>query len=182
MSSYTFLIRHIPCKIVAADFEMAMNSLGLDSSRYAVSMPSQEQRSGAAYRPGNFGYGFVSCQQQADAEAFVAAFQGYQFENVSSSKRLFIEPSTSRRTRAARRTPAVPESHASFPAGRAHASASTVDESRNHHERHLCDYTSANGSIDAGLSRARSSNFNLRLSAPPAGSEVPLTRLCHVFQ
>eukprot|EP00928_Gymnodinium_smaydae_P050364 TRINITY_DN3391_c0_g1_i9.p1 TRINITY_DN3391_c0_g1~~TRINITY_DN3391_c0_g1_i9.p1 ORF type:complete len:229 (+),score=23.22 TRINITY_DN3391_c0_g1_i9:64-750(+) len=227
MSVYTFLVRHIPCKIVAADFQSAMSSLGLDSSRYQVSMPTQEQRPGVAYRPGNFGYGFVACHGEEDAQAFVNAFQSFQFENVKSHKRLLIEPSTSKRTRASRRTAVAPGSSGSVVAGRApalasfgkengahhgqlfdsaHAWASFSKESRAHHGQPF-DSTHARASFrnksrahqgqpfDAAFAKGRrlealrgvsaaeddvqTSNPHLHMSVPPAGSEVPPTRLCH---
>eukprot|EP00928_Gymnodinium_smaydae_P050363 TRINITY_DN3391_c0_g1_i7.p1 TRINITY_DN3391_c0_g1~~TRINITY_DN3391_c0_g1_i7.p1 ORF type:complete len:204 (+),score=21.95 TRINITY_DN3391_c0_g1_i7:59-613(+) len=183
-----------------------MSSLGLDSSRYQVSMPTQEQRPGVAYRPGNFGYGFVACHGEEDAQAFVNAFQGFQFENVKSHKRLLIEPSTSKRTRASRRTAIAPGSSGSSDAGRAHALASYGKESRAHHgqpfdsihawasfrnesrdyDGQFFDSAFAKGrrlEVLHGVSAAeydvQTSNLHLHMSAPPAGSEVPPTRLCH---
>eukprot|EP00928_Gymnodinium_smaydae_P081603 TRINITY_DN6508_c0_g2_i1.p1 TRINITY_DN6508_c0_g2~~TRINITY_DN6508_c0_g2_i1.p1 ORF type:complete len:195 (-),score=24.91 TRINITY_DN6508_c0_g2_i1:318-902(-) len=185
MSTYTFLVRHIPCKIVAADFESAMNSLGLDSSRYEVSMPSQEKRPGVSYRPGNFGYGFVVCQGEADAAAFVNSFQGYQFENVNSNKRLLVEPSTSKRTRTSLRSATARGSSGSFAAGYSYASGSSGHE-RCAHEGQLFDSAFAEcrrlevlGGGDAAKYDVQTSNLNLHTSAPPAGCEVPPTRLCH---
>eukprot|EP00928_Gymnodinium_smaydae_P050360 TRINITY_DN3391_c0_g1_i10.p1 TRINITY_DN3391_c0_g1~~TRINITY_DN3391_c0_g1_i10.p1 ORF type:complete len:164 (+),score=19.79 TRINITY_DN3391_c0_g1_i10:59-493(+) len=143
-----------------------MSSLGLDSSRYQLSMQTQEQRPGpgVAYRPGNIRYAFIACHGEADAQAFVNAFQGFQFENVKSHKRLLIEPSTSKRKR---------------------AWASFSNESRAHRGQDI-DVVFAEGrrlEVNRGFNAAeydvQTSNLHLHTSAPPACSEVPPTRLCH---
>eukprot|EP00928_Gymnodinium_smaydae_P066123 TRINITY_DN49183_c0_g1_i1.p1 TRINITY_DN49183_c0_g1~~TRINITY_DN49183_c0_g1_i1.p1 ORF type:complete len:187 (-),score=25.56 TRINITY_DN49183_c0_g1_i1:198-758(-) len=81
-------IRHIPCKILDADFQQAMHEAGLDAARYSLYLPKRKGRRGQF---NNFGYGFATCNQRGDAEAFLGVFQGYQFENIQSSKRLLIE-------------------------------------------------------------------------------------------
>eukprot|EP00928_Gymnodinium_smaydae_P037244 TRINITY_DN25885_c0_g1_i2.p1 TRINITY_DN25885_c0_g1~~TRINITY_DN25885_c0_g1_i2.p1 ORF type:complete len:189 (-),score=15.39 TRINITY_DN25885_c0_g1_i2:108-674(-) len=98
MASVTLCVRHIPCKILETDFKKIMSEVGLDVSRYDVSFPGQEERPGKAQRGGNFGFGFVMCYHQADADAFISVFQGFQFKDVNSQKRLLVELSTSRRT------------------------------------------------------------------------------------
>eukprot|EP00928_Gymnodinium_smaydae_P003284 TRINITY_DN11179_c0_g1_i2.p1 TRINITY_DN11179_c0_g1~~TRINITY_DN11179_c0_g1_i2.p1 ORF type:complete len:203 (+),score=22.71 TRINITY_DN11179_c0_g1_i2:114-722(+) len=39
----------------------------------------------------NFGYGFVTCSRNEDAEAFARVFQGFQFSDIDSDKRMLVE-------------------------------------------------------------------------------------------
>eukprot|EP00928_Gymnodinium_smaydae_P055957 TRINITY_DN3941_c1_g1_i1.p1 TRINITY_DN3941_c1_g1~~TRINITY_DN3941_c1_g1_i1.p1 ORF type:complete len:226 (+),score=30.98 TRINITY_DN3941_c1_g1_i1:56-733(+) len=84
-------IRHIPCKILESDFGDAMAAFRLDTYRYELYLPKRKGRKG---QYNNFGYGFVTCGQKQDADAFARAFQGFRFQSVQSHKKLYIEPAS----------------------------------------------------------------------------------------
>eukprot|EP00928_Gymnodinium_smaydae_P091362 TRINITY_DN7507_c0_g1_i3.p1 TRINITY_DN7507_c0_g1~~TRINITY_DN7507_c0_g1_i3.p1 ORF type:complete len:164 (+),score=17.52 TRINITY_DN7507_c0_g1_i3:23-514(+) len=89
MALYTQLcIRPVPCKILEGEFLDILHDQGLDVFRYRVYFP---KRIGPRGRKINFGYGFVTCQRDADAEAFRRTFQGFHFDHVESTKRLLVE-------------------------------------------------------------------------------------------
>eukprot|EP00928_Gymnodinium_smaydae_P091361 TRINITY_DN7507_c0_g1_i1.p1 TRINITY_DN7507_c0_g1~~TRINITY_DN7507_c0_g1_i1.p1 ORF type:complete len:184 (+),score=9.33 TRINITY_DN7507_c0_g1_i1:43-552(+) len=81
-------IRHVPCKILESEFLDLIRGQGLDVAHYRVYFPKRPGRQG---RRNNVGYGFVTCQREADAEAFARTFQGFHFDHVQSTKRLLVE-------------------------------------------------------------------------------------------
>eukprot|EP00928_Gymnodinium_smaydae_P095375 TRINITY_DN8199_c0_g2_i1.p1 TRINITY_DN8199_c0_g2~~TRINITY_DN8199_c0_g2_i1.p1 ORF type:complete len:178 (-),score=20.43 TRINITY_DN8199_c0_g2_i1:390-923(-) len=93
MAPIKLCIRHVPCKILKADFEDIIIAQGLDISRYGVSIPGRvHPRHG---RMNNFGFGFVHCQREEDVEAFTLVFQGFHFDGILSKKRLLVEAARS---------------------------------------------------------------------------------------
>eukprot|EP00928_Gymnodinium_smaydae_P078535 TRINITY_DN6262_c1_g2_i1.p1 TRINITY_DN6262_c1_g2~~TRINITY_DN6262_c1_g2_i1.p1 ORF type:complete len:256 (+),score=31.91 TRINITY_DN6262_c1_g2_i1:39-806(+) len=101
-SSGTFVLhlRHVPCKVLEADLMDAMRAAGLDSPRYNVYFPKRPGRHGVM---NNFGYGFVTCREQEDADVFTRLFQGFQFANIQSDKRMLVEPTREARPMGPRR-------------------------------------------------------------------------------
>eukprot|EP00928_Gymnodinium_smaydae_P028533 TRINITY_DN21731_c0_g2_i1.p1 TRINITY_DN21731_c0_g2~~TRINITY_DN21731_c0_g2_i1.p1 ORF type:complete len:203 (-),score=20.22 TRINITY_DN21731_c0_g2_i1:126-734(-) len=92
MAGFILHVRNVPCKVLEADFANAIQQVGLDESRYEIYFPKKLGRQG---RYNNFGYGFVECSGEEDAEVFTRALQGFRFENIDSCKRLVIEPANS---------------------------------------------------------------------------------------
>eukprot|EP00928_Gymnodinium_smaydae_P021127 TRINITY_DN18221_c0_g1_i1.p1 TRINITY_DN18221_c0_g1~~TRINITY_DN18221_c0_g1_i1.p1 ORF type:complete len:186 (-),score=23.06 TRINITY_DN18221_c0_g1_i1:235-768(-) len=88
MAGIMLYVRHLPCKVLETKFSETIDELGLCSQRFRLWIP---KRRGLG-KTNNFGYGFVTCSCASDAEAFIRTFQGYQFENIQSSKKLSIEP------------------------------------------------------------------------------------------
>eukprot|EP00928_Gymnodinium_smaydae_P048702 TRINITY_DN32601_c0_g1_i2.p1 TRINITY_DN32601_c0_g1~~TRINITY_DN32601_c0_g1_i2.p1 ORF type:complete len:143 (+),score=13.28 TRINITY_DN32601_c0_g1_i2:64-429(+) len=87
MAEIVLYVRHLPCKILNAEFSDIMDALGLDSRCFHLRIPTRRSRS----KTNNFGYGFVTCSRRSDAEAFVRTFHGFQFENIQTCKRLSVE-------------------------------------------------------------------------------------------
>eukprot|EP00928_Gymnodinium_smaydae_P078533 TRINITY_DN6262_c0_g2_i3.p1 TRINITY_DN6262_c0_g2~~TRINITY_DN6262_c0_g2_i3.p1 ORF type:complete len:227 (+),score=33.56 TRINITY_DN6262_c0_g2_i3:58-681(+) len=88
MAAMILHLRHIPCKVLETDFRAIVQELGLDESRYEVFFPKRARRT---RRFNNFGYGFVTCNGQEDAEAFARTMDGYRFEHIDSRKQLVVE-------------------------------------------------------------------------------------------
>eukprot|EP00928_Gymnodinium_smaydae_P058028 TRINITY_DN4123_c0_g1_i1.p1 TRINITY_DN4123_c0_g1~~TRINITY_DN4123_c0_g1_i1.p1 ORF type:complete len:230 (-),score=22.14 TRINITY_DN4123_c0_g1_i1:298-888(-) len=80
-------VRHLPCKVLEAELTAAMAEAGLAAWRYNVSIPKRTSRG----KSNNYGYGFVICQEDSDAMAFIQAFHGFRFENIQSGKQLSVE-------------------------------------------------------------------------------------------
>eukprot|EP00928_Gymnodinium_smaydae_P062043 TRINITY_DN4598_c0_g1_i3.p1 TRINITY_DN4598_c0_g1~~TRINITY_DN4598_c0_g1_i3.p1 ORF type:complete len:264 (+),score=16.78 TRINITY_DN4598_c0_g1_i3:18-809(+) len=95
-------VRHVPCQVLEADLKNAISAFGLDAARYDVYFPKQPGR-GRKGRTSNFGYGFVTCGSQADADVFTRVFQGFQFAHIQSSKRMLVETSHEQRPMGPRR-------------------------------------------------------------------------------
>eukprot|EP00928_Gymnodinium_smaydae_P056763 TRINITY_DN40090_c0_g1_i1.p1 TRINITY_DN40090_c0_g1~~TRINITY_DN40090_c0_g1_i1.p1 ORF type:complete len:230 (-),score=19.91 TRINITY_DN40090_c0_g1_i1:228-848(-) len=87
----TLCLRNLPCKILEDDFGHIMFERGLDVSSYSLHFPKRKGRRG---QWNNFGYGFVTCWRDEDADVFVRLFQDYRFEGVASAKTLRIELGT----------------------------------------------------------------------------------------
>eukprot|EP00928_Gymnodinium_smaydae_P078540 TRINITY_DN6262_c1_g6_i1.p1 TRINITY_DN6262_c1_g6~~TRINITY_DN6262_c1_g6_i1.p1 ORF type:complete len:210 (+),score=16.29 TRINITY_DN6262_c1_g6_i1:41-631(+) len=85
----TLCLRNLPCKVLEPDLE-EMTAMLSDTSQYTFYLPKKPGRKG---RMNNFGYGFVTCSQQQDADDFTRLFQGFQFSKIDSDKRILIEPS-----------------------------------------------------------------------------------------
>eukprot|EP00928_Gymnodinium_smaydae_P056875 TRINITY_DN40172_c0_g1_i1.p1 TRINITY_DN40172_c0_g1~~TRINITY_DN40172_c0_g1_i1.p1 ORF type:complete len:188 (+),score=12.07 TRINITY_DN40172_c0_g1_i1:73-636(+) len=186
MDAYTFNVRHIPCKIVEADIKRAMDTLGLDSSRYDVSLPVSKPRPGKAQRAGNFGYGFVVCHGREDAEAFLNVFQGYQFQDVNSSKRILVELSSSKRTLASCRLKNSPEPMHPLAVDQVLATAPADDERRSHDGRQFFESAPASSGSVPRLRSANGTchnveglNFDGQPVGPPAACDLPATRWCN---
>eukprot|EP00928_Gymnodinium_smaydae_P069529 TRINITY_DN5303_c0_g1_i1.p1 TRINITY_DN5303_c0_g1~~TRINITY_DN5303_c0_g1_i1.p1 ORF type:complete len:269 (+),score=25.20 TRINITY_DN5303_c0_g1_i1:61-807(+) len=94
-------LRHVPCKVLEADLSDAIGALGLDASRYDVYFPKRAGRRGVM---NNFGYGFVTCREQEDAELFSRSFQGFRFPNIQTDKRMIVEPKAGHRPMGLRRS------------------------------------------------------------------------------
>eukprot|EP00928_Gymnodinium_smaydae_P020405 TRINITY_DN17886_c0_g1_i2.p1 TRINITY_DN17886_c0_g1~~TRINITY_DN17886_c0_g1_i2.p1 ORF type:complete len:170 (+),score=9.93 TRINITY_DN17886_c0_g1_i2:71-580(+) len=92
MAPIKLCVRNIPCKLLDADMEHAITMHGLDPRRYELQLPKRSRRHG---RMNNFGYGFLTCQQEQDADLFIRIFQGYRFDHIQSVKRLSIEAALS---------------------------------------------------------------------------------------
>eukprot|EP00928_Gymnodinium_smaydae_P062042 TRINITY_DN4598_c0_g1_i2.p1 TRINITY_DN4598_c0_g1~~TRINITY_DN4598_c0_g1_i2.p1 ORF type:complete len:264 (+),score=25.82 TRINITY_DN4598_c0_g1_i2:18-809(+) len=95
-------VRHVPCQVLEADLTNAISALGLDAARYDVYFPKQPGR-GRKARMSNFGYGFVTCRSQVDADVFTREFQGFQFAHIQSSKKMLVEPTHEQRPMGPRR-------------------------------------------------------------------------------
>eukprot|EP00928_Gymnodinium_smaydae_P100313 TRINITY_DN9817_c1_g1_i3.p1 TRINITY_DN9817_c1_g1~~TRINITY_DN9817_c1_g1_i3.p1 ORF type:complete len:202 (+),score=32.48 TRINITY_DN9817_c1_g1_i3:31-606(+) len=88
MDAVVLHVKNVPCKVLEADLLEVMQQVGLHVSRYELYFPKKIGRQG---RYNNFGYGFVSCRAQDDAEAFARALHGFRFEHIRSNKQLVIE-------------------------------------------------------------------------------------------
>eukprot|EP00928_Gymnodinium_smaydae_P065824 TRINITY_DN48916_c0_g1_i1.p1 TRINITY_DN48916_c0_g1~~TRINITY_DN48916_c0_g1_i1.p1 ORF type:complete len:224 (-),score=33.43 TRINITY_DN48916_c0_g1_i1:175-807(-) len=89
MSQIILCIRNVPCRVLETQFLATMQELGLDTSRYEIFFPKRPRRQRRRYN--NFGYGFVECSGQEDAEAFARAMHVYRFEHIDSHKQLLVE-------------------------------------------------------------------------------------------
>eukprot|EP00928_Gymnodinium_smaydae_P100312 TRINITY_DN9817_c0_g1_i2.p1 TRINITY_DN9817_c0_g1~~TRINITY_DN9817_c0_g1_i2.p1 ORF type:complete len:217 (+),score=31.31 TRINITY_DN9817_c0_g1_i2:43-651(+) len=97
MATVVLVVRNVPCKVLEADLREVMQKVGLRVSRYELCFPKKPGRHG---RFNNFGYGFVTCCEQGDAEDFARALHGFRFEHINSSKQLVIELERSGQSRA----------------------------------------------------------------------------------
>eukprot|EP00928_Gymnodinium_smaydae_P078532 TRINITY_DN6262_c0_g2_i2.p1 TRINITY_DN6262_c0_g2~~TRINITY_DN6262_c0_g2_i2.p1 ORF type:complete len:218 (+),score=38.33 TRINITY_DN6262_c0_g2_i2:32-655(+) len=88
MAEIILHVRNIPCKVVETSLRDTMQEVGLDVSRYEIYLP---KKLGRQARYTNFGYGFVTCHGEEDAEAFARTMDGYRFEHIDSRKQLVVE-------------------------------------------------------------------------------------------
>eukprot|EP00928_Gymnodinium_smaydae_P068367 TRINITY_DN5148_c0_g2_i1.p1 TRINITY_DN5148_c0_g2~~TRINITY_DN5148_c0_g2_i1.p1 ORF type:complete len:218 (+),score=28.70 TRINITY_DN5148_c0_g2_i1:37-654(+) len=84
----TLCVRNLPCKILEDNLAQIMVERGLDVSNYRMYFP---KRSGRQGRLNNYGFGFVDCWRNEDAEIFIRLFHGYRFEGILSAKTLRVE-------------------------------------------------------------------------------------------
>eukprot|EP00928_Gymnodinium_smaydae_P078537 TRINITY_DN6262_c1_g3_i1.p1 TRINITY_DN6262_c1_g3~~TRINITY_DN6262_c1_g3_i1.p1 ORF type:complete len:199 (+),score=19.33 TRINITY_DN6262_c1_g3_i1:34-630(+) len=192
MATITLCLRHIPCKVLEPDLVETMTAMGLDTSRYTLYLPKRLGRQG---RMNNFGYGFVTCRQQQDADDFTRSFQGFQFSNIGSGKRMLVEPTLENRPVG----PSQTWNHADHSANSGFVQSriqqnnqgADLDEARywfaaeayggiSSHSNALSEHHSWAESFDS-----RSTRLDEQGRAPPNGNEVPQTRLAtfdHAFQ
>eukprot|EP00928_Gymnodinium_smaydae_P050868 TRINITY_DN34409_c0_g1_i1.p1 TRINITY_DN34409_c0_g1~~TRINITY_DN34409_c0_g1_i1.p1 ORF type:complete len:196 (+),score=30.47 TRINITY_DN34409_c0_g1_i1:79-666(+) len=98
-------VRNLPNKVLEADVQKVLHDFGLDVACYSISMPKKKFRQ----QMNNFGYGFIACRGQEDAQVLMQLLQGYQFERIASRKKLELEISTSKELH---RFPASLDGHA----------------------------------------------------------------------
>eukprot|EP00928_Gymnodinium_smaydae_P084591 TRINITY_DN6785_c0_g1_i1.p1 TRINITY_DN6785_c0_g1~~TRINITY_DN6785_c0_g1_i1.p1 ORF type:complete len:199 (-),score=13.58 TRINITY_DN6785_c0_g1_i1:392-988(-) len=181
----TLCMRNLPCKILEADLSETITAMRLDASRYTFYLPKKPGRKG---RMNNFGYGFVTCSQQQDACNFARLFQGYQFTNVWSAKRMLVEPTFENRPigpfRSRNDADHTPNSGSAHSLGLGDAQGTdNMDEAKYWVAANanggtapplsaVCEYYMCTKSPDPP-----STSLGEQGRAPPRGNEVPHTRL-----
>eukprot|EP00928_Gymnodinium_smaydae_P100315 TRINITY_DN9817_c2_g1_i1.p1 TRINITY_DN9817_c2_g1~~TRINITY_DN9817_c2_g1_i1.p1 ORF type:complete len:167 (+),score=20.81 TRINITY_DN9817_c2_g1_i1:65-565(+) len=160
MASTTLCLRHLPCKVLEEDIRVLMIRFGFDLSRYELSFPKKSGRQG---RLNNFGYGFVTCSEWEDAEAFYRVFQNYRFEGIDSAKALQVEVSTSYHHVAAEDELSTPDGQ-SRPFAPPTAERSATEQVRSDRD-------------PAASSSAASVGCGVHWRTPPEADQVPPTRL-----
>eukprot|EP00928_Gymnodinium_smaydae_P074250 TRINITY_DN57315_c0_g1_i1.p1 TRINITY_DN57315_c0_g1~~TRINITY_DN57315_c0_g1_i1.p1 ORF type:complete len:188 (+),score=14.75 TRINITY_DN57315_c0_g1_i1:109-672(+) len=76
----TLMLRNIPCKVNLQMMQVVLKRLGFEGSYDYLYFPARKNKS-------NLGFGFVNFKTEADAASFEAAFLGYMFPGIQSSKR-----------------------------------------------------------------------------------------------
>jgi len=82
----TMMICNIPCRFGQEDIVEAIKSVGFAGRYDFVYLPNRNGK-----RDGNIGYAFVNFKNCSEADAFAAAFQGYQFPGTQSNKKCTVK-------------------------------------------------------------------------------------------
>eukprot|EP00928_Gymnodinium_smaydae_P098641 TRINITY_DN9213_c0_g2_i2.p1 TRINITY_DN9213_c0_g2~~TRINITY_DN9213_c0_g2_i2.p1 ORF type:complete len:187 (+),score=33.71 TRINITY_DN9213_c0_g2_i2:52-612(+) len=79
----TLMLRNVPCKVNLEIMEVVLMQLGYEGTYDYLYFPARKNGS-------NLGFGFVNFMDERDAVSFEAAFTGYVFTGIQSSKQCYV--------------------------------------------------------------------------------------------